>query len=490
MSIYRRNLNSPTINTPKVVTFRITSKCENNCAYCYGPKDKADLNFDSINLIFRRLKLFGVRSIVLTGGDPLLRTDIAEILRLLKKLGLNIFLDTSGTNFFSYNYLIDNVVSDLGLPLDSIIYRSLYRTRENYTNRIRILEYYKNHRGRIPRIRIGTVMSEDNMKDLNSIGKFLSGYPIASWKLYQFIPIGKNAKFNRKKFELDDEAFLSKAYELNHIFSDKYKVVVSPRARRASAYFMIDPDGTVYSPTDNGFECKEKIIGNIFDDDILEKWNQDVETTNYVSNAGKTFSNSFSSLPMKNTYLKMLDAASVYYADTNDYVFPHVRWMVREALSIIQNTKIDESIFLPLIILHDIGYAKTCRNPFLADSRVEHMKAGKILSLKILESLNYPRSTSHKIADSVGKHDNFAFGETSIYQKNKELGVFHDLHYSSMLSDESFYSMTGFYNDKNKKVMDYLDPKISNSHTFRSKITCEIHEKYLTERKFQLLSER
>jgi hypothetical protein len=191
---------------------------------------------------------------------------------------------------------------------------------------------------------------------------------------------------------------------------------------------------------------------------------------------------------IKPIYQKMLSRALPYYSETNSYVIPHIYWMMRESLSIINKIKVDESIYLPLLILHDIGYSKTCRNPFFADSRIEHMKAGQRLSLKVLQSLGYPELKSQKVSQLVGEHDRFAFGEDSIYQREKELGIFDDLHYSSTLSDESFSSISSFFNDNYKKVIEYFDPEISQSHTFRSDTTKEIHNRYLTERKFDLMS--
>lgn len=73
-------------NFPEIINFRITSRCNHNCKYCYGPKNIKELSFPELKKIFNLFHKRGVKVAVLTGGEPLLREDIGEIFQELKKI--------------------------------------------------------------------------------------------------------------------------------------------------------------------------------------------------------------------------------------------------------------------------------------------------------------------------------------------------------------------------------------------------------------------
>ncbi|MFA5029755.1 MAG: radical SAM protein [Patescibacteria group bacterium] len=78
-------------NFPEIVTFRITSRCSQNCSFCYGPKNIPELDFSEARSIFALLASKGAKAITITGGEPLIRNDIEKIFSEIKSLGLKIF---------------------------------------------------------------------------------------------------------------------------------------------------------------------------------------------------------------------------------------------------------------------------------------------------------------------------------------------------------------------------------------------------------------
>jgi MoaA/NifB/PqqE/SkfB family radical SAM enzyme len=73
---------------PEIVTFRLTARCTQNCLFCYGPKNIAELDFKTIKQIIAILARQKTKAITLTGGEPLLRQDIEKILVEIKHHGL------------------------------------------------------------------------------------------------------------------------------------------------------------------------------------------------------------------------------------------------------------------------------------------------------------------------------------------------------------------------------------------------------------------
>lgn len=83
----------------------ITNRCNLSCAYCHkegNPISEKDNKYKEMSLdeIRERLKAvseIGIKDIKITGGEPLIRTDITEIIQSAKEYGFNdISLTTNG----------------------------------------------------------------------------------------------------------------------------------------------------------------------------------------------------------------------------------------------------------------------------------------------------------------------------------------------------------------------------------------------------------
>lgn len=280
------------INFPQIVTFRITSQCNHSCKYCYGPKNIRELNFSELKKIFNLFYKKGVRAVVLTGGEPLLREDIVKIFQELKKNNFKIFLDTNGDFFFKYKDYIDKYVDVLGLPIDYSSKSHTYRDSKNFENILKILNYYEEKRIK-PTLRVGTVVTKENLNDLKNIAELLKNYKIDIWKLYQFMPSGTNAALNKRDLQINTISFKRKTDCIKEKYSKYFKIVISKISERSNAYFLIDPDGRVFMPISDLKTQRELTISNIFDKDIGDRWGKLVSKENYINNAKVTFNYKF-----------------------------------------------------------------------------------------------------------------------------------------------------------------------------------------------------
>src|SRR6185436_1427164 len=119
-----------------------------------------------------------------------------------------------------------------------------------------------------------------------------------------------------------------------------------------------------------------------------------------------------------------------YYKKGRPMDVDHIEWMMGVAHDVAQKETVDESILMPLVILHDVGYAEVPKeNPFNIDIRKAHMHAGTIIAQRILDSVSYPGKKTEKIAYLISVHDNWAFGDNELYKKEPVLGIFNDLDY-------------------------------------------------------------
>lgn len=283
----------PIIQFPPIVNIYITSRCNNNCKHCFGPKNTTEMDFLKLKELFLLLHTKGVKAVLLGGGEPLLRDDFSEIIGELRKLDFKMFLDTNGDLFFGYKDLISEYVDVLGLPMD--FPDSSYRNKNNLKTVLEILSYHKELKKR-PTIRVGTVVTKDNSKRLDEIGELLKNYPVDIWKIYQFVPQNYNAIKNRSSLEISQKEFYEATKNIKDIFSDNFKVVISRREDMDRAYFFIASDGAVLVPVDDLNVCRQIKIGNVFDVDILDKWKKVVSEKNYINNAEATFDYRFNVL--------------------------------------------------------------------------------------------------------------------------------------------------------------------------------------------------
>lgn len=275
---------------PEIITFRITSRCNNDCKYCCGPqKNLEEMSFLKLQELFHLFSKNGVKAIVLTGGEPLIRDDFENIIKELKKYNFKIFLDTNGDLFFTYQDLIIKNIDVLGLPID--FPNHSYRNQDNLSNILKILNFFKDNPQR-PTIRIGTVVTQDNIDKLKQIGDLIKDYPVDIWKIYEFIP-QNNAVKNKSIFEVSLEQFNEAAQKVKDKFSKYFKIAISKRKDRTNAYFFVSSNGNVFMPVDDFNICKEVVIGNVFDDGIVEKWGKYISEDNYTDNAKVTFNYKF-----------------------------------------------------------------------------------------------------------------------------------------------------------------------------------------------------
>lgn len=89
------------LTRPFSVSFEVTNKCNLDCVFCSArlkEYSRDDLTTEQITNIIARLADEGILDVFLTGGEPFLRSDLAEIIDACLRRGMNITLSTNGTN--------------------------------------------------------------------------------------------------------------------------------------------------------------------------------------------------------------------------------------------------------------------------------------------------------------------------------------------------------------------------------------------------------
>ncbi|MCK5137130.1 MAG: radical SAM protein [Bacteroidales bacterium] len=100
--LYKNELIESNLSIPSLTSIQllITNKCTTHCIMCdhykISKKKEAELYFTEIQYILKCIKEIGTKSIIISGGEPLARSDFFEIIEHSSYLGLHTGLLTNG----------------------------------------------------------------------------------------------------------------------------------------------------------------------------------------------------------------------------------------------------------------------------------------------------------------------------------------------------------------------------------------------------------
>jgi MoaA/NifB/PqqE/SkfB family radical SAM enzyme len=96
LSALPREPNAPLRRLP-LVTLYLSERCNSRCRTCdYWRTGRADLDLAAISRLLPSLRRLGTQTVLLSGGEPLLNREWADIAAMLRDEGLELWLLTSG----------------------------------------------------------------------------------------------------------------------------------------------------------------------------------------------------------------------------------------------------------------------------------------------------------------------------------------------------------------------------------------------------------
>src|ERR1700733_11600550 len=102
-----------------LLTLYLTERCNSRCVSCdYWRHGRADVSTDSVARLLPDLAHLGTRQVLISGGEPLIHPQWAEIAQLLKNNGLDLWLLTSGLSLAKHSARVATLFQSVTVSLD------------------------------------------------------------------------------------------------------------------------------------------------------------------------------------------------------------------------------------------------------------------------------------------------------------------------------------------------------------------------------------
>jgi radical SAM protein with 4Fe4S-binding SPASM domain len=190
---------------PREVMIELEPRCNFNCVFCFNKNSFAKCGRETIKPlgdnyvkdIIDSISKSGVKIVRFTGGEPMLRKTLWELMDYAKSRGLKIRLNTNGSLITSKNTveLLNKYVSSILLPIESYDDKKeslLTGYKNSLKKKIEALELLREY-GQMT-LRAGTVATKENIVDLEKIFNLvINELRLDDWEVYRPVPVTKNS---------------------------------------------------------------------------------------------------------------------------------------------------------------------------------------------------------------------------------------------------------------------------------------------------------
>jgi len=241
------------------------------CKHCYresGPHELVDneLSTEEGKKLLREMYRAGFRIIVFSGGEPLMRDDIFELVEYAKDLNMITLMGSNGT-LITKGYaekLKNSGLNSIAISIDSLDEKKHNEFRGSDTGLKKALEGAKNCIDAGLKVQINCTITRDNLKEIENIMNFASDFGAVSSHMLFLVEVGRGknigyTSLSKKEYKNAINTIIDKNLNLDirvkPTCAPQYKVeallkgIDSPGGRgciAGTSYCSILPNGDVH----------------------------------------------------------------------------------------------------------------------------------------------------------------------------------------------------------------------------------------------------
>ena len=237
-----RRVQADYAKNPMLVYWEMTQACALACRHCRAEAvDTAhprELTYaESIDLL-HQIAAFEkpLPHLILTGGDPLKRADLCDLIDEAKALGLTVSITPSATRELTFQKLVElkvHGIESLGLSLDgsSAARHEAVRGVEGcFDWTMRALE---DAAALAMPVQVNTLVSQETVQDLPAIYELLKSRKVMRWSLFFLIAVGRGRMLQPISPE-QGEKLMHWIYDLAQVAPFAIKTTEAPSYRRVA----------------------------------------------------------------------------------------------------------------------------------------------------------------------------------------------------------------------------------------------------------------
>ena len=254
---------------PLIVYWEMTQACGLACRHCRAdamtqPHRRELTNVESKNLL-RQIAAFGdpLPHLILTGGDPLKRADLYDLIDDANELGLSVSITPSATQDLTHEVIArlkEHGIRSLGLSLDgsnAARHDAVRGVPGCFDWTIRGAEIAVEFD--LP-IQINTLVSQETADDLPAVYELLKTINVMRWSLFFLISVGRGRVLKEVSTE-DGEKIMEWVYDLARGAPFAIKTTEAPSYRRIALDRMREEEMSTEqirrTPVYNGFGIRD-----------------------------------------------------------------------------------------------------------------------------------------------------------------------------------------------------------------------------------------
>jgi radical SAM protein len=227
---------------PMNVYWEMTQSCALACRHCraeaISTPHPMELNFEEGLAFLRQIPDFGapLPQLILTGGDPLARADLFELIDEARNLDISLSITPAATSALTREILVrlkEHGVDGLGLSLDGSTadrHDSIRGVAGTFDLTIQALIWA--HELAMP-VQVNTLAAAETADDAPAIYELLKPFCITRWSLFFLISVGRGKVLQALSPE-DGEKLMNWIYETSQIASFTVATTEAPSFRRVA----------------------------------------------------------------------------------------------------------------------------------------------------------------------------------------------------------------------------------------------------------------